>query len=92
MDNGDSVSKNSRSGISSDNNKESSDDDDESSESNQFKIPLKERLRKKIIDIGESPIPLENLNYGTKIKRDFSDDSFSDLDLGYLEEKENKEE
>jgi DNA topoisomerase-2 len=92
MDKGDSVSKNSRSGISSDNNKESSDDDDESSESNQFKIPLKERLRKKIIDIGESPIPLENLNYGTKIKRDFSDDSFSDLDLGYLEEKEKKEE
>ena len=92
MDNGDSVSKNNRSGISSDNNKESSDDDDESSESNQFKIPLKERLRKKIIDIGESPIPLENLNYGTKIKRDFSDDSFSDLDLGYLEEKEKKEE
>ena len=92
MDNGDSVSKNSKSGLSSDNNKESSDDDDESSESNQFKIPLKERLRKKIIDIGESPIPLENLNYGTKIKRDFSDDSFSDLDLGYLEEKEKKEE
>ena len=44
MDNGDSVSKNNRSGISSDNNKESSDDDDESSESNNFKIPLKERI------------------------------------------------
>ncbi len=50
---------------------------------------MKERVRKKIIDIGESPIPLDNLNYGDRVKREFSDDdSFSDLNLSAFDEKE----
>ena len=82
--NSESVSK------SSDNEKESSDNDE--SESNPFNIPLKERLRKKIINIGESPIPLDNLNYGNNVKRDFSDDdSFSDLNLSAFDDKEKVE-
>ena len=79
--NSESVSK------SSDNEKDSSENDD--SESNPFNIPLKERLRKKIINIGESPIPLDNLNYGNNVKRDISDDdSFSDLNLSAFDDKE----
>ena len=82
--NSESVSK------SSDNEKESSDNDE--SESNPFNIPLKERLRKKIINIGESPIPLDNLNYGNNVKRDFSDDdSFSDINLSAFDDKEKVE-
>ena len=75
---------------SSDNEKESSNNDE--SEINPFNIPLKERLRKKIINIGESPIPLDNLNYGNNVKRDFSDDdSFSDLNLSAFDDKEKVE-
>ena len=82
--NSESVSK------SSDNEKESSDNDE--SESNPFNVPLRERLKKKIIDIGESPIPLDNLNYGNNVKRDFSDDdSFSDLNLSAFDDKEKVE-
>ena len=81
----------SESGVKSNDNQESSENDD--SESNKFRIPLKERLKKKIIDIGESPIPLENLNYGNNAKRDL-DDSFSDIDIdmGFFDEKEKIEE
>ena len=82
--NSESVSK------SSDNEKDSSENDE--SESNPFNIPLKERLRKKIINIGESPIPLDNLNYGNNVKRDISDDdSFSDLNLSAFDDKEKVE-
>ena len=83
--NSESVSK------SSDNEKDESSENDES-ENNPFKIPLKERLKKKIIDIGESPVPLDNLNYGNMEKRDFADDdSFSDLNLSAFDEKEKVE-
>ena len=76
------------------NNEQESSDSDESESENKFKIPLKERLKKKIIDIGESPVPLENLNYGNNAKRDFSDDSFSDLDFNssFFNDKEKVEE
>ena len=83
-----------KSETSSNNGQESSDndnnnnDEDNSSESNIFKIPLKERLKKKIVNIGESPIPLDNLSYGPSGKKELSDDSFSDFDLSYLDEKE----
>ena len=85
-----------KSETSSNNGQESSDNDnnnndkdnDNSSESNIFKIPLKERLKKKIVNIGESPIPLDNLSYGPSGKKELSDDSFSDFDLSYLDEKE----
>ena len=74
---------------SSDNDNNNNDEDnDNSSESNIFKIPLKERLKKKIVNIGESPIPLDNLSYGPSGKKELSDDSFSDFDLSYLDEKE----
>ena len=76
---------------SSDNEKDELSEKDDS-ESNPFNIPLKERLKKKIIDIGESPVPLDNLNYGNTMKRDFSDDdSFSDLNLSAFDEKEKVE-
>ena len=71
-----------------DNNNNDDEDNDNSSESNIFKIPLKERLKKKIVNIGESPIPLDNLSYGPSGKKELSDDSFSDFDLSYLDEKE----
>ena len=70
------------------NNNNNDEDNDNSSESNIFKIPLKERLKKKIVNIGESPIPLDNLSYGPSGKKELSDDSFSDFDLSYLDEKE----
>ena len=73
---------------SDDNNNNNDEDNDNSSESNIFKIPLKERLKKKIVNIGESPIPLDNLSYGPSGKKELSDDSFSDFDLSYLDEKE----
>ena len=74
---------------SSDNDNNNNDEDnDNSSERNIFKIPLKERLKKKIVNIGESPIPLDNLSYGPSGKKELSDDSFSDFDLSYLDEKE----
>ena len=73
---------------SSDNDNNNDEDNDNSSESNIFKIPLKERLKKKIVNIGESPIPLDNLSYGPSGKKELSDDSFSDFDLSYLDEKE----
>jgi len=89
----DDVSKNSKSGISSDNKKESSSSDSDNDENidNNFKIPLKERLKQKIINIGESPLPLENLSYGQSTKRELSDDSFSDLGLDYFDDKEKVE-
>ena len=85
----DSMSKISKSEISSDK-QESSEDD----ESKMFKIPLKERLKKRTINIGESPIPFDNLNYGPNIKRDLSEDELSDLDLNmsYFDDKEKVEE
>jgi len=88
----DSVSKNSKSNISniSSDQKESSDDDND--ESKIFKIPLKERLKKRNINIGESPIPLDNFNYGPIIKRDLSEDDFSDFDMSYFDNKEKVEE
>ena len=88
----DSVSKNSKSNISniSSDQKESSDDDND--ESKIFKIPLKERLKKRNINIGESPLPLDNFNYGPNIKRDLSEDDFSDFDMSYFDNKEKVEE
>ena len=81
-----------KSDTSSNNGQESSDnDDDKSSESNLFTIPLRERLKKKIVNIGESPIPLDNLSYGPSGKKELSDDSLSDLDLSYFDEKEKVE-
>ena len=81
-----------KSDTSSNNGQESSDnDDDKSSESDLFKIPLRERLKKKIVNIGESPIPLDNLSYGPSGKKELSDDSLSDLDLSYFDEKEKVE-
>ena len=56
-----------------------------------FKIPLRERLKKKMVNIGESPIPLDNLSYGPSGKKELSDDSLSDLDLSYFDEKEKVE-
>ena len=66
-------------------------DNDNSSETNLFKIPLRERLKKKMVNIGESPIPLDNLSYGPSGKKELSDDSLSDLDLSYFDEKEKVE-
>ena len=81
-----------KSDTSSNNGQESSEnDDDNSSESNLFKIPLRERLKKKMVNIGESPIPVENLSYGPSGKKELSDDSLSDLDLSYFDEKEKVE-
>ena len=64
----------------------------EESENSPFRIPLKERLKKKIIRRGEIPIPLDNLNYGERAKRDISDgDSFSDLNFSDFDKKEKVE-
>ncbi len=52
---------------------------------------MKERLKKKIVNIGESPLPLENLSYGPNVNREISDDSFSDFDLDYFDDKEKVE-
>ena len=81
-----------KSDTSSNNGQESSEsDNDNSSETNMFKIPLRERLKKKMVNIGESPIPLDNLSYGPSGKKELSDDSLSDLDLSYFDEKEKVE-
>ena len=81
-----------KSDTSSNNGQESSEsDNDNSSESNLFKIPLRERLKKKMVNIGESPIPLDNLSYGPSGKKELSDDSLSDLDLSYFDDKEKVE-
>ena len=81
-----------KSDTSSNNGQESSDnEDDKSSEKNLFTIPLRERLKKKIVNIGESPIPLDNLSYGPSGKKELSDDSLSELDLSYFDEKEKVE-
>ena len=81
-----------KSDTSSNNGQESSEsDNDNSSETNLFKIPLRERLKKKMVNIGESPIPLDNLSYGPSGKKELSDDSLSDLDLSYFDEKEKVE-
>ena len=81
-----------KSDTSSNNGQESSEsDNDNSSESNLFKIPLRERLKKKMVNIGESPLPLDNLSYGPSGKKELSDDSLSDLDLSYFDEKEKVE-
>ena len=81
-----------KSDTSSNNGQESSEsDNDNSSETNLFKIPLRERLKKKMVNIGESPIPLDNLSYGPSGKKELSDDSLSDLDLSYFDDKEKVE-
>ena len=81
-----------KSDTSSNNGQESSEsDNDNSSETNLFKIPLRERLKKKMVNIGESPLPLDNLSYGPSGKKELSDDSLSDLDLSYFDEKEKVE-
>ena len=81
-----------KSDTSSNNGQESSEsDNDNSSETNLFKIPLRERLKKKMVNIGESPIPLDNLSYGPSGKKELSDDSLSDLDLSYFDEKKKVE-
>ena len=73
----------------SDNEEDSSENDE--NENNPFNIPLKERLKKRIVDIGESPIPLDNLSYGKRADRKFSDDSFADLNLDDFDDKEKVE-
>ena len=56
---------------------------DENDESSFFKIPLKERLKKRNINIGNSPLPSELQSYGpADAKRDGIDD-FSDFDLSF---------
>ena len=56
---------------------------DENDESSFFKIPLKERLKKRNINIGNSPLPSELQSYGPAgAKRDGIDD-FSDFDLSF---------
>ena len=73
----------------SDNEEDSSENDE--NENNPFNVPLKERLKKRIVDIGESPIPLDNLSYGKRADRKFSDDSFADLNLDDFDDKEKVE-
>ena len=73
----------------SDNEEDSSENDE--NENNPFNVPLKERLKKRIVDIGESPIPLDNLSYGKRADRKFSEDSFADLNLDDFDDKEKVE-
>ena len=54
-----------------------------------FRKPLKERLKQRNIDIGNSPLPFESENYGPDAKRDGLDD-LSDFDLS-LDDKEKRE-
>ena len=58
------------------------DDTDNDKESSFFKLPLKERLKQRNIDIGNSPLPFENLNYGPNAKKNLNDD-LSDFDLSF---------
>ena len=60
----------------------------ENDESSFFKMPLKERIKQRNINIGSSPLPIESLKYGPSAKRDELDD-FSDLDLSF-DDKEKK--
>ena len=60
----------------------------ENDESSFFKMPLKERIRQRNINIGNSPLPMESLKYGPNAKRKELDD-FSDLDLSF-DDKEKK--
>ena len=50
---------------------------------------MKERLKQRNIDIGNSPLPFESENYGPDAKRDGLDD-LSDFDLS-LDDKEKRE-
>ena len=59
---------------------QSSFDDDK--EFNFFRKPLKERLKERNIDLGNSPLPFESENYGPNAKRDGFDD-LSDFDLSF---------
>ena len=65
---------------------ENDNDNEDDNESSFFKLPLKERLKKRSVKIGNSPLPSESLNYGPNAKRDGLDD-LSDLDLSF-EDKE----
>ena len=47
-----------------------------------FKMPLKERLKQRRINIGDSPLPFENLAYGPDAKKNLNDD-LSDFDLSF---------
>ena len=58
------------------------DDTENDNENSFFKLPLKERLKQRNIDIGNSPLPLENLNYGPNAKKNLNDD-LSDFDLSF---------
>ena len=53
-----------------------------SNENSFFKMPLKERLKQRSINIGESPLPYEAFSYGPNAKRDGNDD-LSDLDFSF---------
>ena len=68
----------------SDNN--STDENVGDSGNNLFKLPLKDRLKKRNIDIGQSPMPVKNFGYGVKAKRVILDDDLSGLDF-LLEDK-----
>ena len=56
--------------------------DDTSNENSFFKMPLKERLKQRNINIGNSPLPFENFNYGPDAKKSGIDD-LSDLDFSF---------
>ena len=55
---------------------------DEIDESSFFKLPLKDRLKKRSMKVGSSPLPSESFSYGPDAKRSEIDD-FSDLDLSF---------
>ena len=63
--------------------------DDTDNENSFFKMPLKERLKQRSINIGNSPLPFESLSYGPNAKRDGLND-LSDLDFSF-EDKEKGE-
>ena len=56
--------------------------DETSNENSFFKMPLKERLKQRNINIGNSPLPFENFNYGPDAKKSGIDD-LSDLDFSF---------
>ena len=47
-----------------------------------FKMPLKERLKQRSINIEDSPLPFENLNYGPDAKKNLNND-LSDFDMSF---------
>ena len=55
---------------------------DEIDDSSFFKLPLKDRLKKRSMKVGSSPLPSESFSYGPDAKRSEIDD-FSDLDLSF---------